>query len=391
MVEQRLRGERGSTPARVYARPLVLRPGIVLDDGGAAQGPERPALRGADGPGVRARPVRARPGRDLAPPATGRRRRERGARDQLRARQGRDHQGQGDPRRRLEAAPRGAGARAGADHVPVRRGAREASACQVPGAAGAPRAGGARDRGSSLLQPPRPRPDPPDRRDHPEPPDGEGDPARGQHHHPAALQELLPDPGAHLQAQGAGGAAGVRAGAARDQGGDPRAVPERDLPRPGGLLQHQRRGRGGADVLQEGRRQPVAARVGADRGDDPVSEPLQPVPAREARDRAAQRGDPRHAGRGLHRPPADGRVAARPAARRAGEHRHDRRALLRGPRAPPAGAALRGRGPDDPQPVDLHDARPAPAGPRPAGDGARPRQRPEADPQADDGASARAA
>ncbi len=34
MVEQRLRGERGSTPARVYARPLVLRPGIVLDGAG---------------------------------------------------------------------------------------------------------------------------------------------------------------------------------------------------------------------------------------------------------------------------------------------------------------------------------------------------------------------
>jgi hypothetical protein len=34
MVEQRLRGERGSTPARVYARPLVLRPGIVLDTAG---------------------------------------------------------------------------------------------------------------------------------------------------------------------------------------------------------------------------------------------------------------------------------------------------------------------------------------------------------------------
>ena len=34
MVEQRLRGERGSAPARVYARPLVLRPGIVLDEAG---------------------------------------------------------------------------------------------------------------------------------------------------------------------------------------------------------------------------------------------------------------------------------------------------------------------------------------------------------------------
>ena len=31
MVEQRLRGEKGATPSRVYARPLVVRPGIVLD------------------------------------------------------------------------------------------------------------------------------------------------------------------------------------------------------------------------------------------------------------------------------------------------------------------------------------------------------------------------
>ena len=31
MVEQRLRGEKGSVPSRVYARPLVVRPGLVLD------------------------------------------------------------------------------------------------------------------------------------------------------------------------------------------------------------------------------------------------------------------------------------------------------------------------------------------------------------------------
>jgi penicillin-binding protein 1B len=31
MVEQRLRGEKGSIPSRVYARPLVLHPGLVLD------------------------------------------------------------------------------------------------------------------------------------------------------------------------------------------------------------------------------------------------------------------------------------------------------------------------------------------------------------------------
>ena len=30
MVEQRLTGEKGRLPSRVYARPLVLRPGLVL-------------------------------------------------------------------------------------------------------------------------------------------------------------------------------------------------------------------------------------------------------------------------------------------------------------------------------------------------------------------------
>ncbi|MGE5126131.1 MAG: penicillin-binding protein 1A [Betaproteobacteria bacterium] len=34
MVEQRLRGERGSLPSKVYARPLVLRPGLVIDPEG---------------------------------------------------------------------------------------------------------------------------------------------------------------------------------------------------------------------------------------------------------------------------------------------------------------------------------------------------------------------
>jgi penicillin-binding protein 1B len=34
LVEQRLRGERGSVPSRVYARPLVLCPGLVLDTAG---------------------------------------------------------------------------------------------------------------------------------------------------------------------------------------------------------------------------------------------------------------------------------------------------------------------------------------------------------------------
>src|SRR5512147_3057761 len=34
MVQQRLKGEEGRLPSRVYARPLVLRPGIVLTPDG---------------------------------------------------------------------------------------------------------------------------------------------------------------------------------------------------------------------------------------------------------------------------------------------------------------------------------------------------------------------
>ncbi len=153
-----------------------------------------------------------------------------------------------------------------------------------------------------------------------QPPLGQRDPLRRQHDHAAALQELLPDPGrrarlpdgrAELPEEGAGGAARLRARAAGHQAGDPRALPQRDLPRPGGLVRHQRGRRGGADLLPQGRGEPDPARVGAPRRDDPVAEPLQPVPPREARDRAAERGHPGHAGRGLHRRRDDGGGAAR--------------------------------------------------------------------------------
>ena len=56
-------------------------------------------------------------------------------------------------------------------------------------------------------------------------------------------------------------------------------------------------GRGGAHLLPQGRGEPDPARVRAPRRDDPVPEPLQPVPPREAGDRAAERGHPGHAGR----------------------------------------------------------------------------------------------
>ena len=94
-------------------------------------------------------------------------------------------------------------------------------------------------------------------------------------------------------------------------------------------------------------------------GHDPVAEPLQPVPPRGARDRAAQRGDARDAGRRLHRQAHDGAGAQGAAARGAAERRH-------APTRPTSstscgqqlGRALRGRRTSQlAQPVDLHDAR----------------------------------
>ena len=66
------------------------------------------------------------------------------------------------------------------------------------------------------------------------------------------------------------------------------------------------------------------------------------------------------------------------------QRRDHGRPLLRRPRAPAARPALRGEGPHDPEPLDLHDARPAPAGPRPAGAGAGPRAGPGAHQEAHD-------
>ena len=84
----------------------------------------------------------------------------------------------------------------------------------------------------------------------------------------------------------------------------------------------------------------------------------------------------------------DGGGAPGAAARRAAERRHHGRALLRGPGGPAARRALRGAGPDHAEPLDLHDARPAPAGARPAGARARARPRPGADQEAHHGARA---
>ena len=274
MVEQRLRGVRGSLPVARLRAAARAAAGAGAGPGGAAQGAQRAALRRARERRAGARAVRAPGERGPLLPATGARRRQRAPAGRVRGRQGGCRADQGDPRRVLEAAVRHAGARAGAHHLRLRRGAREAPARALRGAAGPARQGGAGDRGPPLLQPSRPRPHRPDRPGAAQPPVGQRDPLRRQHDHAAALQELLPDPRgrarlsrrrAQLHAQGPGGAAGVRAGAAGDQAGDPRALPQRDLPRPVGLLRHQRRRRGGADVLPQGRRQPDAAGVRAAR------------------------------------------------------------------------------------------------------------------------------
>ena len=57
LVEQRLTGEKGRLPSRVYSRPLVLRPGLVLGARRPREGPERPALRRARRDAHRGGPV----------------------------------------------------------------------------------------------------------------------------------------------------------------------------------------------------------------------------------------------------------------------------------------------------------------------------------------------
>ncbi|MCK7491519.1 MAG: transglycosylase domain-containing protein [Comamonadaceae bacterium] len=107
---------------------------------------------------------------------------------------------------------------------------------------------------------------------------------------------------------------------ARDQGRDPRALPERRVSRPARVVRHPRRGRSVARVLRQGRHQPVARRGRDHRGRHPGARPALAVLARHARPRPAQRRAAGHGGRRLRQP--GGRRARGPRAdadRRAGD------------------------------------------------------------------------
>ena len=167
-----------------------------------------------------------------------------------------------------------------------------------------------------------------------------------------------------LPPQGPGGAARLRAGAARAEEGHPRAVPERGLPGPGRLVRHPRRGRGRAHVLPQGRGQPHPPGGGAAGGDDPVPEPLQPLPppasARTERRNQVLRAmqdagfiDAASGGGGHRRSPCAVESAVpRQRARRRTSSTSCKHAARR---------ALRREGPRHPEPRRLHLARPAAA------------------------------
>ena len=162
MVEQRLRGERGSAPARVYARPLVLRPGIVLDDAGLLK--VLNGLRYAERTGPASEPgqfARVPGGISLFPrPVDGvasEALEVSFATDKAGMTRVKEIRGVASKKRHAEQAlePELVTYLFDEDREKRRR------RVEYRGAAGAPRAGGPRDRGSPLLQPPRPRPDPP--------------------------------------------------------------------------------------------------------------------------------------------------------------------------------------------------------------------------------------
>ena len=115
----------------------------------------------------------------------------------------------------------------------------------------------------------------------------------------------------------------------RHQGRDPRAVPERRVARPARLVRDPRRGRGGAALLRQGRQQPVARRGGDDRRRHPVAVGALAVQQPGRAPRAPQRRAAGDGRRRLHH-------AARPPTRAAEGAADRRRARARG-----RGAVLR--------------------------------------------------
>ena len=85
-----------------------------------------------------------------------------------------------------------------------------------------------------------------------------------------------------------------------DQGGDPRAVPERRLSGTARLVRGARRRGGRAALLCEGHQQHLAGRSGDDRGSHPVAGRVVALPLARARERAAERGASRDGRRRVH-------------------------------------------------------------------------------------------
>ncbi len=177
-------------------------------------------------------------------------------------------------------------------------------------------------------------------------------------HHAAARQEHLPHPRAHAAPQVPRGHHRARHRAADVEGGHPRALLQRDLPRPARQPRRARRRAGGARLLRQGVERPLARR-GRDRrrhDSEPRSLRARPPPRagesppqHRARRDAARPLDHARRGRGRRARTRRGR-----AGRGGGRHRP---ALHRLRQPPRRGASRRRRRRRRKQPARLHDDR----------------------------------
>ena len=308
-VRSEFEGRRFALPARIYARPLELHAGLRIAPADVADELREAGYR--DG-------ARAKPESGWFC-AQRQRARDRAAAVHLlgRAAAGAAHPRVVRGRHGLGGARRaGPGAAAGAPraarhrrHLPgEQRGPRAGAAGR---GAEAPGAGADRDRRPQLLHPQRLRPARHRARR------AERVPRRPragrQHADAAAGEELLPHARAHHPAQGHRAGDGGAARAALRQGGDPRDLPERDLPRPGPRPRHPRHRPRRPALLRQAGAAPHAGgeRAAGRHGARP--DVLRPVPPPAARARAAQPGAARDARAGLRH---DGAVHARRAPRR---------------------------------------------------------------------------